>query len=146
MFISELLLHVLYLFLHTHLTLSSSVLCCSVFFPSCFMPSVFTVELGSSPSHCCLVSAPDPTDAAADGLHHCYASLSCNVIHPQLRPLSLGLRLILANFHHHFCSSQHHRHQVLLHQTCFRYYDTPWGLLTRMHLFGCFLHLSIHGV
>ena len=29
-----------------------------------------------------LVSAPDPTDAAADGLHHRYASRSGDVIHP----------------------------------------------------------------
>ena len=43
-----------------------------------------------------LVSAPDPTDAAADGLHHRYASVltrSGDVIHPQLRPLGLGPRL-----------------------------------------------------
>ena len=43
-----------------------------------------------------LVSAPDPTDAAADGLHHRYASVltrSGDVIHPQLHPLGLGLRL-----------------------------------------------------
>ena len=43
-----------------------------------------------------LVSAPDPTDAAADGLHHRYAHLltrSGDVIHPQLHPLGLGPRL-----------------------------------------------------
>ena len=44
-----------------------------------------------------VVSAPDPTDAAADGLHHRYASVltrSGDVIHPQLRPLGLGPRLV----------------------------------------------------
>ena len=42
-----------------------------------------------------LVSAPDPTDAAADGLHHRYALVtrSDDVIHPQLRPLGLGPKL-----------------------------------------------------
>ena len=38
-----------------------------------------------------VVSAPDPTDAAADGLHHRYACT--DVIHPQLRMLGLGPRL-----------------------------------------------------
>ena len=36
-----------------------------------------------------IVSAPDPTDAAADGLQ----TLSGDVIHLQLRPLGLGPRL-----------------------------------------------------
>ena len=41
-----------------------------------------------------IVSAPDPTDAAADGLHHRYPTeRSGDVIHPQLRPLGLGPRL-----------------------------------------------------
>ena len=39
-----------------------------------------------------IVSAPDPTDAAADELHHRYATRSGDVIHPQLRPLGLGPR------------------------------------------------------
>ena len=50
-----------------------------------------------------LVSAPDPTDAAADGLHHRYASVgltrSGDVIHPQLRPLGLGPRLWMPIVH-----------------------------------------------
>ena len=41
----------------------------------------------------CVVSSPDPTNAAADGLHHRYASVGMYVIHPQLRPLGLGTRL-----------------------------------------------------
>ena len=43
-----------------------------------------------------LVSAPDPTDAAADGLD--LATRSGDVIHPQLRPLGLGPRLLIAYY------------------------------------------------
>ena len=49
-----------------------------------------------------IVSAPDLTDAAADGLHHRYVTRSGDVIHPQLRPLGLGPRLHILKLEEQF--------------------------------------------